>query len=154
MTNDILAIDPASNKTGIAIFSDGELQFTSTFVATADTPLKRRIQTAVYLNQLFDQYGLTVCEEPLLLGRNNNGMQRLLGMIELGDPNVVFIHPMTIKKAMGSGTLDKLSVAIAAGEKLQTEKEKEIIADAVNREAWDETDAVAIGLTYLCQTST
>jgi Holliday junction resolvasome RuvABC endonuclease subunit len=151
---ELLAIDPASNKCGIAFFREGKLVATRTITSTAETPLARRMDIArqlqkVYYPNLFEG---VVSEEPLLLGRNNNGMQRLLGYLELiTEGKVSFIHPMTIKSKMGHGSKDKLEVALAAGEHLKTEDEKEIIADIIRREAFDESDAVAVGLVYLCK---
>lgn len=150
----LLAIDPASNKLGLAVFVDGSLKETLTLTSKAKTPLERRLDMAVQLVPFLATHDVIVSEEPMLLGRNNNGMQRLLGMIEkLSDGHVVFIHPKTVKKKMGSGSLDKVDVALAAGQLLKTEKEQEILADALIREAYDETDSVAIGLSYFLEGS-
>lgn len=148
----ILALDPASNRTGVAVFLNGTLRLTKTITTNAETPLSRRLSIAHKIKDLIESnnFDEVTSEEPLLLGRNNSGMQRLLGMIEaITKGKVNFIHPMSVKKFCGSGKLDKIEVALAAGNKLKTEKEKEILADAIAREAWDESDAVAIGLTYL-----
>jgi Holliday junction resolvasome RuvABC endonuclease subunit len=146
----MLAIDPASNKTGIAIFESGRLIHTSTLTTSAQVPIVKRLEIAMQLVPLISSADVVVSEEPFLQGKANQGMQRLLGMIEkLSQGSVVFYHPMTVKAALGSGTLDKFEIALAAGDKLPTEAEKELIASAVTREAWDESDAVAIGLTYI-----
>lgn len=151
----VLAIDPASNKCGIAVFDDNALEKTLTLVSTAKTPLTRRLDIAIQLAPLIATADVIVSEEPFLQGKNNNGMQRLLGMIEkISGGSVVFFHPMSIKKALGSGTLDKLAVALAAGERLVTDGEKEMLAQVIDREAWDESDAIAIGLTYITQGAT
>jgi len=151
MSDYITSIDPGSNNCGLAYFSpNGTLLWTKTLTTNKKSPFNRRLDIAYQLDAALERM-TTVCEEPLLLGRNNNGMQRLLGMLEFLDPKIHFIHPMTVKKTMGSGTLDKLEVALAAGERLKTEEEKELMADIIAREAWDESDAVAIGLTYLEQ---
>ena len=50
---------------------------------------------------------------------------------------------------MGHGGMDKLAMAIAAGELLTTDKEQEVLADALSREAMDETDAICIGLLHI-----
>lgn len=145
----LLAIDPASNSSGYAFFEDGTLLFASKFVSSAETPLKRRIQTAIHFHQLFDQCDVVVSEEPMLQGRNNNGMNRLLGMFEFGNPEICWVHPLTMKKEIaGTGKAEKLDVAIAAGSFLKSEKEKEILAKAISEEEWDLTDAIAIGLSY------
>jgi Holliday junction resolvasome RuvABC endonuclease subunit len=148
----LLAIDPASNKCGIALFEDGKLIRTETLISKEPTPIERRLDIARLVENTIKHYGpsVSVSEEPLILGRNNNNMQRLLGYLEMITRGTVhFIHPMTIKKHMGHGSKDKLEVALAAGEKLQTEFEKEILAQVIDREAWDESDAIAIGLTHM-----
>lgn len=148
----LLAIDPASHKTGIAIFNNGSLLRTETLETDAKTPLARRLQMAELINSIlkFTEPDLIISEEPMLQGRNNNGMARLLGYIEyLTRGNVVFIHPSTVKKAMGHGGKDKLEIALAAGRLVKTEKEQDLIADLIAKEAWDETDAVAIALTHM-----
>lgn len=146
----ILAIDPGSNKCGLAFFNESGLYYTHTILTKEKDPMKRRYDILTTLGKYITVSEKTVSEAPVLMGMNNNGMQRFLGVIEfLSKAGADFIHPMTVKKAMGSGTLDKLEVALAAGEKLKTEKEKELMASIIEREAWDESDAVAIGLTYL-----
>lgn len=148
----LLAIDPGSNKCGLAIFEDGNLKETLTLTSNETTPLHRRLDMAWQLEECLKTVDIVVSEEPLLLGRNNNGMQRLLGYIEFltYESQVIlhFRHPMTIKKAMESGSSDKLDIALAAGRFVKTDKEQDLIADAISREAFDETDAVCVGLTY------
>lgn len=148
----LLAIDPGSNRCGLAWFEDGQLIKTITVTTEATSPLLRRLDISTKLKLVIfsDNPDKITSEEPLLLGPNNNGMQRLLGMIEQTTAGLVnFIHPMTVKKFMGHGGKDKLEVALAAGRLVKTDREQDIIADAIHREAWDETDAAAIGLTYL-----
>jgi Holliday junction resolvasome RuvABC endonuclease subunit len=148
----ILAIDPASNKCGIARFNNGVLIETRTLISNAKTPLFRRLDIAFQLAPFIVDADAVVSEEPFLKGKNNNGMQRLLGMIEkVTNGHVYFYHPLTVKKSLGSGSLDKLEVALASGEKLQFQHEQEILAEAIRREAFDETDAVAIGLTHFAK---
>lgn len=145
----LLAIDPGSNKLGLAWFNNGKLVSTETLTTSASTPTARRLEVGEKLANYVHSSEIA-SEEPFLLGRNNNGMQRLLGYIEwLTRGKVSFYHPMVVKKFTGSGTSDKLEMALAVGEMLETEAEKEILADAINREAYDETDAVCIGLTHL-----
>lgn len=144
--NKLLAIDPGSNKLGLAIFVNGVLAETKTLVTREIDPLKRRLDMAVQLSEYVDKANKIASEEPLLLGRNNNGMQRLLGILEFvtaGD--IQFVHPMTLKAFTGSGSNDKLDMALAVGERLST-FEQEILAEAITNEAWDETDAIAVGL--------
>lgn len=149
----LLAIDPGSNKCGLAYFEDGSLCHILTLTSKEDTPLHRRLDMAWQLEEAIKTADIVVSEEPLLLGRNNNGMQRLLGYIEFlayeSQTILHFKHPMTIKKAMESGSSDKLDIALAAGRFVKTDKEQDLIADAISREAFDETDAVCVGLTYL-----
>lgn len=146
MMSRLLAIDPGSNKLGLAFFISGCLIATKTLTTTEKTPLERRLDMVNKLEVFTQEIDQVVSEEPLLLGRNNNGMQRLLGYIEfITGGTVGFVHPMTLKKFTGSGSSDKLDMALAVGEKL-SEKEQDIMADAINREAFDETDAIAVGM--------
>lgn len=150
MSNKLLAIDPGSNKCGIAEFEGCTLKSTFTLVTKHTNPLEKRLDISWQLEELIKTADQVISEEPLLLGRNNNGMQRLLGCIEfLAHESTIplkFVHPMTLKKFMGAGTSDKLDMALAAGEMLKTEPEQELLAGAITREAWDETDAVCVGL--------
>jgi Holliday junction resolvasome RuvABC endonuclease subunit len=115
----LLAIDPASNKCGVAIFENERLKKTLTLISKANTPLSRRLDIIYQLVPFIATADIIVSEEPMLLGRNNNGMQRLLGMIEkISEGQVVFYHPMTIKASLKSGSADKLEVGLAAGELL------------------------------------
>lgn len=146
----LLAIDPATNKTGLAIFEDGKLIKTLTVESLAKTPLERRLDMIWQIVPAISNADVIVSEEPFLQGKANTGMQRMLGMIEkLTSGKVNFIHPMTLKKRLGTGNLDKVGVAFAAVELLKTEEEQEILAHALSREAFDETDAIAIGLSHL-----
>lgn len=145
----LLAIDPASYKTGLAWFERGKLVRTQTITSKAKTPLDRRLDIAEQIGKQMILVDEVASEEPNLQGRNNNGMNRLLGVIEfLSAGNVHFVHPQTMKKFYQAGQ-EKLDVALAAGELLETEEEKEVLADAIAREDFDSTDAVAIGLMFL-----
>ena len=144
--SNLVAIDPGSNKLGLAFFINGLLVATKTLLTDKQTPLERRLDITDKLSVFIDAGCAVASEEPLLLGRNNNGMQRLLGCIELVTKGLVkFVHPMTLKAFTGSGSNDKLDMALAIGERL-SEQEQEILADAINREAFDETDAIVVGL--------
>jgi len=154
----LLAIDPGSNKLGLAWFSSGVLIAAKTLVTSKTSPLERRLDMANKIAEFVDLVDDVASEEPLLLGRNNNFMQRLLGYIELlTNGKVWMIHPMTLKKFMNSGTSDKLDMALAAGKMLQSEDEKEILAKLITEElekpddeqSFDATDAVCVGLAYL-----
>lgn len=146
----LLAIDPGSNKCGIAFYENGILKNLETFISIAKTPLERRLVIATLLFNAVKSSDAVICEEPFLQGRANTGMQRLLGMIEfMAGRTIQMIHPMTVKKLIAPGFKEKIDVALAAGKLLKTAKEKELLASAISREAFDETDAAAIGLTYL-----
>lgn len=160
----LLAIDPGSNKVGIALFKNKKLVATQTLHGNQDFDSQRKrvklaYDTFLWLEEVFSKYEIdpnlqnsyeVVCEEPLLQGKSNTPMQRFLGALEeLYQGRLNYLHPMTIKARMGRGTLDKMEVAVAAGERLTTENEKELVADAIYREAFDETDAVAIGLVHM-----
>lgn len=143
----LLAIDPGSNKLGLAFFINNALVATKTLTTDKTTPIDRRLDIADKLAVFMDTVDKIASEEPFLQGQNNNGMQRLLGCIELlTNGKVKMVHPMTLKAFMASGSSDKLEMALAAGEKVSTDAEKEVIADAIAREAWDETDAVCVGM--------
>jgi hypothetical protein len=148
--SNLLAIDPGSNNCGVAFFSSGTLLAARTISSFKTTPLERRLDIAYKLDSFFDSVDKVASEEPCLLGKNNNGMNRLLGYIEyLTQGKVQFIHPMTLKKFMGSGSSDKLEMALAAGEMLKTETEQEILAKLITAEDFDATDAICVGLWML-----
>ncbi len=147
----LVAIDPGSNKMGLAFFRDGILTSTATLETEEKEPAQRRYSILKKLELEIYGADLIASEAPVLMGANNNGMQRVLGVVEfLTQANAHFFHPMTVKaKIAGTGKADKLELALAAGRHVQTAAEQEIIAEAISQEAWDETDAVAIGLCFL-----
>lgn len=148
----LLAIDPASYSTGLAIFDNGVLQFAFTTQVSVKEPQARRLAMAqqIYAVVVDQRPSVVACEEPSIQGRNGNAMHRLLGMIEfLSETPVNYVHPMTLKAFFGSGKLDKFEMALAAGEMLKTDAEKEMIAQFIEREEWDATDAICVGLAYL-----
>lgn len=148
----LLAIDPASNKTGLAFFIDEVLVATKTITSDGSTPLARRLSMASKIEPFIETVDKISTEEPHLMGVNANGMNRLLGYIEfMTKGKITMVHPMTLKKFTGSGSSDKLEMALAIGQMLKTDQEQEILANAIIREAWDETDAVAVGLWALQQ---
>lgn len=165
--SNLIAIDPGSNKSGVAIFKDGALVHATTINAKQSLSLQlKRVMLAAdvffHIDSLFDTFKIdpnqfdtyqVVSEEPFLQGKSNTSMQRYLGNLEeMFVGRINYIHPMTIKKFMGSGDSDKLSMALAAGEMLKTEAEQEVLAKAINEEAYDATDAVCVGLCYLGRT--
>lgn len=150
--NHLFGIDPGTNKCGLACFKDTTLLYTTTITTPFKDRLLRQKNILYKLAELVthtSHEATIVSEEPMLQGKANQTMQRFLGAMESAFVKINWVHPMTVKKAMGSGSLDKMAVALAAGEKLETAAEKEIMADIIAREAWDESDAIAIGLTYM-----
>ena len=166
----LIAIDPATKKLGYAVFDKGVLEETGTLEAYDKNRLNRSMELisriALIIREVRysiidseDSIKTVVIEDPMLRGKANTTMQRFIGALEFSIldnapasiffKSIHYIRPTTVKRAMGHGRYDKLEVALGAGELLTTDKEKEILADAVDREAWDETDAVAIGLTYI-----
>ncbi len=156
----LLAIDPGSHKIGVALFEDNKLIWAKTvatglkdrYQRTRDilTKLMTTLETAdPFVDVNRDNYDI-VCEEPTMQGKANISMQRVLGGLEfLMTPTMSYIHPMTLKANLGSGTLDKLEIALAAGELLTTDREKDILAELIAKEEFDATDAVAIGVNHL-----
>lgn len=149
----LVAIDPGSKSTGVAVFDDGILKETRRLIMISEDPRHRRVQMARLLDLFLDEKNPdhVVCEEPQIQGVNGNYMHRLLGSFEfLCHPNLSYFHPATVKKSItGTGKAEKLEVALEAGKLLATDTEQEILANLIAREAFDETDAVAVGLTYL-----
>lgn len=156
----LVAIDPGTNAIGVALFKGTRLIEARTISASGQRYLRTKTiikNLMAYLTENvpeefnWEVEGLTVvCEEPLLRGKSNTAMQRLLGQLEfLFQAQIHYFAPTQVKKAMGAGTLDKFEVALAAGAMLETDEEQIIMADLIIKEEWDATDAVAIGLTYL-----
>lgn len=160
MTKRLLAIDPGTKSMGVAFFNSASLLVKT---LTISTKLKDRYErTQDICSQLLDTLDAeqkwdynsktlaVCCEEPMMQGKANTAMQRLLGCLEqMFSAKISYIHPMTVKKILGSGSLDKLEVALSVGNKVSTVPEKEIIAAATEREAFDETDAAAIGFSHI-----
>lgn len=159
----LIAIDPATRYLGIAYFINGVLKETKTFSSKGKDRQGRQHEILTAIMDWFNNKDVEVdspleiaCEEPTLRGTGNNSMQRILGGLEalftvVSSPPVYFnyISPMTVKARMGHGSLDKLEVALAAGKLLETEEEREMVAEIVAHERFDESDAVAVGLCYL-----
>lgn len=157
----LLAIDPGTNKLGLAVFHDEKLIATKT-IKTKEVERYKRTQDIftnliVYLNMHYSELRIDnnrtdytfVCEEPAMQGKANTVMQRLLGGLEAmiaAQPN--YIHPMTLKSRLGSGKLEKIEVAKAALKLLKTTEEKLKVKQLINEERFDETDAVALGLAF------
>ena len=159
----LLAIDPGSKFLGIALFKDGILQGASTLAITEG---ERLVRVSCIIDKLaetmnFFKPDIVAIEDPFFRGKNQSLFERMKGAIEatteiiLGWPNdrhikdmIYYIPPTTVKKYMGSGSLGKLEVALGAGDLVHTSEEKEIIAGLIDREEFDATDAIAVGLSY------
>lgn len=143
---------------GVALFIDTTLKRTWCLSSNQNSP-DRRHRLSNMLNSLHsiindDNYNpkFIVCENPLLRGKANNTMQRLLGAIESTvseDISIKFIHPKTVKKAVLKGDAEKDELADAVLKALRTPKEKQLTTRLIKQKSWDETDAIAIGLAYL-----
>lgn len=154
----LLAIDPGSNKTGVALFKGKKLQSTETFEAPGERPDRTAsIVKRLILKHKMQSISIIVMEDPLLKGKANNSMQRHIGALEHALlahyklKKVEYIYPQTVKAILKAGQ-DKKDMAWAAYKLLTTDEEKDILAGAIEREEWDATDAVAIGLAYFKQT--
>jgi len=148
----ILAIDPGTNKLGVALFTNSS-HFLVAFSIQAESKSPNRRERSVYIiNKLVDYVtelqpeDLEIAlEEPLLRGNSNKAMERLLGMIEFVFKNYLihYYAPMTVKAAMGSGSFDKDQMYNAL---------IEVMPDNTRIEAlkgdYDAVDAVCIGLTH------
>lgn len=155
--NRLLAIDPSTTVLGYAEFINGIL-IASKSVKRPEKEhrIARSVEMLSALTQSMALANEVVCEEPKLSGRfqskGQSTIDRLLGMIEYSayqcGSTVNYLHPMTIKSYFGAVKTDKLDMALKAGEYLD-ESEQSIMADAISREAYDETDAICIGLVHL-----
>lgn len=162
MVNNLLAIDPGTNKLGIALFQDGKLIQTETITTKSKERYERTIDICGGLMTALDKapvgfdYNIAdsmtvVCEEPMMQGKANTAMQRLLGALEfLMSPRMNYIHPMTMKKVIKSKTADKEDVKTAVI-KLVSDSEVAKHEALFLSQRYDEIDAVGIGLAYMIQ---
>ena len=164
MSNVLLALDPSTNCTGWAVFHDSVLVESGSLPANTKDDRWARQKTildklSLMLDSELDIYkvdvnesaGYTVVsEEPMIQGRNGLAIHKFLGALErVFSVPINYIHPSTVKKVMGSGKLDKLEVALAAGRLLKTSEEQDKIAELISEEDFDATDAIAIGLCFI-----
>lgn len=148
----VVGIDPGGFETGVAFFERGILKWTTTLVETEKRSHERRHKLYGRLYPTIKSADLLICEEPFLRGTANINMQRMLGVFEyMTNMNVAFINPMTVKLFMGGGRLEKPQVATGALQFLSTEEEKKIVQGLINKERWNETDAVAVTLSYIAK---
>jgi hypothetical protein len=161
----LIAIDPGSNKLGVAIFEDNILLNAITFKAKAGESLARFEDLTGQFCEWMDHSPYVsrnksaILEDPLLQGKANNVMQRFIGFLlydllyycELQIPRdkIYFVHPSTVKSRFGS--IDKDKLAVAAYQELN-EAEQLIINPLIDSKDFDATDAIAIGLTHLRRT--
>lgn len=143
----ILAIDPGTNSLGWAVFNDQEeLVHAGSLRALGS---KDRLQRSLDIIRAFKfmewSPKVVVLEDPLLRGMSNNAMQRILGMIELtvSPVPIKYYSPMTVKAAMGSGTLDKAGMLASLQELMPANP---VVAAVASDH--DAIDAICIGLTH------
>lgn len=157
-----LAIDPGNNKTGFAYFNEAYklLDVGHLDVEHLDSIHNKRHAIGAGLGALKyyleRQYGdrpiRVICEEPIMQGKANQQMQRLLGVAEtFFDHPFHYYNPLTVKATMGSGRFEKPEVAKAVSTYVAmsaTEGAQKAYLSAVDKKNWDMTDAIAIGLTH------
>ncbi len=151
----LIAIDPGTNKTGIAYFQDGVLKACTSLTATDAVPLSykraalaRRVSNVITMIVQDSRSYEVVSEEPFLRGPANTSMSRFLGMLELiFGGKINYIHPSTVKAFFK--TKEKIDVAIAAGAYLKTPEEQNRLARAIADEEFEATDAGALGIAFM-----
>lgn len=157
MSEVVLALDPSTKQTGYALFVSGRLTEAGSFKTNPDLSrtarqydIANKLCNFMGSRDLFGNEDVSITsEEPMVQGRNGLALHKLLGALEYAsNKEFYYIHPSTVKKQMGSGKLDKLEVALAAGELLKSPEEQEIVASFISEEDFDATDAVAIGLCF------
>ena len=149
----LLAIDPGSNTLGWAVYIDGILVNTNAYSTMKSNRIEKMFDMVSRLSELIFDYEIDtiVSEEPLLQGKSNTSMQRLLGWTEcmayhLNEYEIHYISPMSVKAYFGSGKFDKEQLAAAVRKRLPiTDEFDKLIKD----QKWDATDAVAIGLMFI-----
>lgn len=157
----LIAIDPATKAMGVALYYDEAWQVTRTLRASGRDRQARQQELLAQMQDFLIEYnfdesvGLPLfiaCEEPNFPNRiTNNAMHKMLGALEATLlPNYIdYIPPTTVKRLMGHGSLDKMNIALAAGENVESAEEEEMIADLIKEERFDETDAIAIGMSWI-----
>jgi Holliday junction resolvasome RuvABC endonuclease subunit len=157
----LIAIDPSTTSLGVALFTSGKLKQARTFRGLPKNERsKRQRQVTRQLLKWLEEMSLVpvdqpemfdvACEDPMLQGRANQAMQRVIGALEeaIGTP-FFFIHPMTVKRVLKHGSADKPAVLKACQERLAHDpKAVELLEWIKDEKAYDESDAVAVGLAY------
>ena len=155
----LIAIDPSTKATGYAIYNNGCLMAAGSCTSEKKNRVARTLEITVKFEDILMSYSpnSVAFEDPMLKGRANSAMQRIIGALELGVLNnthtpidmFYYYNPGTVKKQVsGDGRADKFEVALSAGELLKTEAEKEILAKMMDLEDFDACDAIAVGLTH------
>jgi len=161
MSRYLIAIDPSTKAVGYAIY----LQYReNTLVAAGNCSSSKRDRVArtIEITEKFKDVlnyhnpEVAVFEDPMLRGKANSSMQRIIGALELtlfnagiAPDNLYYYNPGTVKKQVaGDGRADKFEVALSSGDLLKTDKEKELLAKLIDEEDFDGCDAVAVGLTH------
>lgn len=149
----LLAIDPGSNTLGWAIFVDGLLVNADSYTTLKSNRIEKMFDMVSRLSELIFDYSVDVIvsEEPLLQGRSNTSMQRLLGWTEcmayhLNEYEINYIAPMSVKAYFGSGKFEKPELATAVRRHLTDTGQFDNLIQA---QKWDATDAVAIGTMFI-----
>lgn len=149
----LLSIDPGSNTLGWAIFVDGLLINADSYSTLKSNRIEKMFDMVSRLSELIFDYEIDtiVSEEPLLQGRSNTSMQRLLGWTEcmayhLNEYDINYIAPMSVKAYFGSGRFEKPELATAVRRHLTDTGQFD---NLIKTQKWDATDAVAIGLMFV-----
>ncbi len=167
----LISIDPATKSLGYAIFVEEKLTRTGTLLSAHKNRTDRTQEITGDILDILEKAGEApkgsryepvseaVIEDTLFRGKANTTFQRFLGALELSlitfadsditTNSIYYIHNQTLKRVMAGGKQGKLLVAEGAMSWLKIKAEKAIMRDAMRRQAWDETDAVALGITYL-----
>lgn len=147
----MIAIDPGTNSMGFAIFNSLSLLVRAGSVIGKGSERQSRTHDIICkLSLEIDGHDedQVVSEEPLLRGKANKAMERLLGRIEFlfSPKSIEYISPTSVKKGMGHGTFDKSQVKTGVLKLLSLE-EREVVTGRLHDS--DMMDAVAVGLVYL-----
>lgn len=156
-----IGIDPGLVNCGLAIMTPKYLA-TTTLIEVSNINFIRKVYgilskmdnwlRGVYCPtaKMFCKDVRVVCENPYLPGKAHDNMEKLVGILEykfyLSNTVVQLIHPLTLKKHFGSGTLDKKQLAETLIGRKGLKKHMKYIQTLIDKEAWDETDALALAV--------
>lgn len=149
----VLAIDPGSNTFGWAVYKNNELVDAGSYSTMKSNRFEKMFDMVSQIADLIflHEPEVIVSEEPLLQGKSNTSMQRLLGWTEclayhLNEYIIQYIAPMSVKAHFGSGRFEKNELAKAVQRQLN---KSQIFDNLILSQNWDATDAVAVGLMYI-----